>query len=110
MLVEIAKPVTLIFCILSLWSVFDAAFLAVSIDMNQKICDALGRLVLAAVISLLSGFVFRNPSHRRHASSVTLTSTLPVKLFCWASVAMLVLFVISWYLETYCVFYRDVRF
>jgi hypothetical protein len=31
-------------------------------------------------------------------------------MFCWAASIMLVLFVVSWYLETYCVFYRDVRY
>jgi hypothetical protein len=45
-----------------------------------------------------------------HSSSNRLTSTLPVQMFCWASSAMLVLFILSWYLETYCIFYRDVRF
>jgi hypothetical protein len=31
-------------------------------------------------------------------------------MFCWAAAVMVVLFVVSWYLETYCVFYRDIRF
>jgi hypothetical protein len=37
------------------------------------------------------------------------TRTLPVQIFCWAVCLMLVLFLASWYLETYCIFYKDVR-
>jgi hypothetical protein len=58
---EVAKPFTLVFCILSLYGVF-------------------------------------------------YTSTLPVQMFCWASSLMLVLFLVSEYLESSCVFYRDIRF
>jgi hypothetical protein len=37
------------------------------------------------------------------------TRTLPVQMFCWAVGLIVVLFIASWYLETYCVFYKDVR-
>lgn len=37
------------------------------------------------------------------------TKTLPVKMFCWAVFLFGALFVASWYLETYCIFYKDVR-
>jgi hypothetical protein len=56
------------------------------------------------------GLVSPGPPRVLHSSSNRLTSTLPVQMFCWASSAMLVLFILSWYLETYCIFYRDVRF
>jgi hypothetical protein len=107
MFAEVAKPVTLIFCILSLYAVFSAAFLAVSVDM---ICECLIRLALAAAISLISGLIFRDAVQEPHVGSARLTATLPIQLFCWASGVMLILFVISWYLERYCVFYRDIRF
>jgi hypothetical protein len=110
MFAEIARPVTLVFCILSLYAVFDAAFLAVSIDVHQKIYESLIRLALAAAISLIGGLVFRDASQEPHAGSAPLTDTLPVQLFCWSSGVMLVLFVVSWCLETYCIFYRDIRF
>jgi hypothetical protein len=116
MLVEVAKPVTLISCILSLYAVFHTAFLAPSSDMHERIYHSLGLLVLAAAISLISGLVFRTateewgPSEAQQARGARLTSTLPVQTFFWASSAMLVLFVVSWYLESHCIFYRDVRF
>ena len=107
MLVEIAKPVTLVFCILSLYAVFDAAFLSISIDLQQRIYESLLRVALAAVISLVSGVIFRDTSRTRESA---LVATLPVRIFCWAATIMLVLFVLSWYLETHCIFYRDIRF
>jgi hypothetical protein len=36
MLVEVAKPITLVFCILSLYAAFNAAFLGLSIDLHQS--------------------------------------------------------------------------
>jgi hypothetical protein len=110
MFAEVAKPITLIFCILSLYSVFDAAFLAVSIDVHQKIYESLIRLALSAGISLMGGLIFRDATQEPHARGECLTATLPIQLFCWGSGVMLVLFVVSWYLESYCVFYRDTRF
>jgi hypothetical protein len=110
MLLEVARPVTFIFCILSLYSVFDAAFLVPSIDMRQRICDSLALLALAAATSLISGLIFRDSTHEPEAASMRLAGTLPIQMFCWAASIMVVLFTVSWYLETYCVFYRDVRY
>jgi hypothetical protein len=110
MLFEVARPVTLIFCILSLYSVFDVAFLVPSIDLRQRICDSLVLLALAAVTSLISGLVFRDSTPERETPSARLAATLPIQMFCWAASIMIVLFTFSWYLETYCIFYRDVRY
>jgi hypothetical protein len=107
MFVEIAKPVTLIFCILSLYALFYTAFLAPTVGAHQRICDSLVMLTLAAGMSLLSGFIFRDSSPVPYTG---LAGTLPVQLFCCATGAMLVLFLLSWYLESHCVLYRDVRF
>ncbi|MGA7402418.1 MAG: hypothetical protein WCC99_20540 [Candidatus Sulfotelmatobacter sp.] len=110
MLVEVAKPVTLISCILSLLAVFHTAFLSPFSDMHQRIYDTVARLALAATICLISGLTFRKGTQASHSGSTLLTATLPVQVFCWASGAMLILFVVSWYLESHCIFYRDVRF
>jgi hypothetical protein len=110
MLLEVAKPVTLVFCILSLYAVFSSAFLALSIDLRQRICESLLRLALAAVISMMSGLIFRDATPEPYADTIKITATPPMKLYCWASSVMLVMFVLSCYLETHCVFYREVRF
>jgi|SRR5579862_570358 len=110
MFAEVAKPVALVFSILSLYAVFNAAFLGLSIDVHQRILDSLSHLALAAAICWVSGLIFSDARQDGVRAARRLTTTLPVQLFCWASVAMLVLFVVSWYLETHCIFYRDVRF
>jgi len=110
MFAEVAKPVTLVFCILSLYAVFNAAFLGLSIDMDQRVCDSLDRLAMAAAISGISGLMFCDARDRQAPRLRRFMTTLPVQMFCWASAVMLVLFVVSWYLETHCIFYRDVRF
>jgi hypothetical protein len=110
MFVDIAKLVTLIACILCLYALFYTAFLIPSTDMNQRIYDSLALLALAAGISMIGGLVFRGATQEPRTGRTGLAATLPVKLFCWASGAMIVLFVVSWYLESHCVFYRDPRF
>ena len=79
-------------------------------DMHQRICDSLGLLALAAAISPISGLIFRDATQEPSAGRARLTATLPVQVFCWGSSGMLVLFIVSWYLESHCIFYRDVRF
>ncbi len=108
MLAEIARPIVLVLCILSLYGVFHAAFLVPASTLDQRIFDSLGLLVPAAGIALASGLIFReavtNPAHHPR-----LISTLPVQMFCWASAIMFILFLVAWYLEAHCIFYRDIR-
>lgn len=109
MFVDIARIVTLIGCILSLYALFNTAFFLPSADMSQRIYDSLAVLALAGGISLIGGLVFRSGTYGRRSGSSGLAGTLPVQLFCWAAGIMLVLFVVSWYLDSHCIFYRDTR-
>jgi hypothetical protein len=106
MLLELAKPIALMLCVLSLCAVFYIAFMVPAIDVEQKTWDSLVLLSLAAGICLASGLIFRDSEQD---ANVRLTATLPVQMFLWASCWMMVLFVVSWYLETHCIFYKDVR-
>ena len=110
MFVELAKPITLLFSILSLYGVFHTAFLLPAIDVEQKISESLSLLALAAGICLLSGLIFREAPENKETRGERLAATLPVQLFYWASTLMLILFLVSWYLEAHCIFYRDIRF
>src|SRR6266702_4298252 len=102
LLMEFAKPVALVLCMLSLCAVFNSAFLVPASDLQQRAWDSLILLSLAVGICLSGGMIFRD-------SAQTLTRTLPVQMFFWAACLMLALFLASWYLETHCVFYKDVR-
>jgi hypothetical protein len=109
MLVEVAKPLTLFFCILSLYALFNTALLDPSSDMDQRIYDSIGRLALAAGISVISGLIFCAGTHDP-GGTAPLATTLPVQIFLWAAGILVVCFVISWYVERHCIFYRDIRF
>jgi len=106
MLLELAKPIALMLCVLSLCAVFYTAFMAPAIDLEQKTWDSLVLLSLTAGICLTSRLIFCESAQDGNAR---LTATLPVQMFFWASCGMLVLFVASRYLETHCIFYKDVR-
>jgi hypothetical protein len=108
MLLDLAKPVALLLCIFSLYAVFHAAFLTPGIDYSQKISIALLRLAVAASISLVSGLIFRD-SHPSSGPTPSCFDTLPVQLFGCALAGMVLLFVVSWYLETHVIFYRDIN-
>jgi hypothetical protein len=114
MLLELAKPVALLLCLLSLYAVFHTAFLAPgSVDLlipgpalHDRIVDSLLLFSLSAGISFISGLLFREATPNPHPP---LSATLPLRLFYWATGIMLLLFIVSWYLETYCIFYRNTQ-
>ncbi len=109
MLMEVAQPICLLFCLLSLLQVFHTAFLAPATSWGERSFTSLELLALSAGICLASGLVFRDLGTGEKAGKRPLGSTLPVQLFCWATCLMVVLFVAAWYLETHGIFYRDSR-
>ncbi len=109
MFIEVAKPVAFVFCLLSLYALFHAAFLNPASDLEERIYESLSLLALAACISVLSAMIFRQTTRESYARSARLSSTLPVQMFFWASGVMFILFLISLYLERHFIFYRDVR-
>ncbi len=58
MLLELARPIVLLGCILSLLKLFHAAFLEPAATNLQRLEDALGPFLLAAAIALLGALVF----------------------------------------------------
>jgi len=112
MLLDLAKPVALLLCVLSLCALFDAAFLAPGLDLlpglpgstlNSQILDFLPLFGLTTAISIVSGLLFREADPEPRPS---LSTTFPLQLFYWTTGIMVVLFTISWYLENHCIFYR----
>jgi hypothetical protein len=102
MVQEIARPIALALCMLCLCALFYHVFLMQAVDFEQGVWDSLILLSLAAGICLVSGVICRD-------SREPLARTLPVQMFFWSVFAMLVFFIASWYLETHCIFYKDVR-
>jgi hypothetical protein len=104
MLTDATRPVALMLCMAALCGVFYTAFLTPANNPVQEIWDTLTLLSLAAGICVASGMLFRDGT-----GDDELLRTLPVQMFLWAAGVMALMFVASWYLETHCVFYRDVR-
>jgi hypothetical protein len=112
MVLELARPIALLCGILSLLGVFHAAFLEPTGDVEERLIGSLGPLLLAASIAFAGGLTFqarwRTGGNRRNVAP--LIETFPVLIFCWSVAGMAVLFLLSWYLEAHCIFYRDIRF
>jgi hypothetical protein len=100
MFLELAKPVALLLSILSLFASFRAAFLIPASELHTRIHDGVVFLLVAAAISILGGLLFRE-ADIPYRGQTSLAATLPVQLFCWATSIMLVLFGVSWFLETF---------
>jgi hypothetical protein len=110
MLLELAKPTALLGIMFSLLGVFHAAFLAPVTDVEERIYGSFGPLLLATGVALLGGLLFRSGKRHQGIAGTSLISTFPVQIFCWSVGIMFILFILSCYLETHCIFYRDIRF
>jgi hypothetical protein len=92
MLLEIAKPIALILCLVSLYVVFYTAFFVPASDLEHRTWDTLALLSLSAGICMSSGMLFREPEE---SGARLLMRTLPVQVFLWAAGGMLILFLAS---------------
>jgi hypothetical protein len=110
MLLELAKPVALLLCLLSLFAVFHTVFfthedpqllLQPHQAIRDRIIDSVLLLALSAGISLAGAFLFREAEPDPHLS---LSATLPLQLFYWATAIMLLLFPLASFLETHYIF------
>lgn len=100
-LLELAKFAALLFSILSLDAVFHSAFLEPAYDLQQRLLPSLELLVLAAVICLASGGIFREWEQRAGKREASLVGSLPMLIFWWASGVMALLFGLTWLLNLY---------
>ena len=105
MFLELAKFASLLLGILLLDAVFHTAFLEPGGHLEEQLLPALRMLLLAAAVSLGSGYLFRSAERRagqgavRHDGSVA--GSLPMMIFWWGAGAMAVLFAIAWLIERY---------
>ncbi|HWE83348.1 MAG TPA: hypothetical protein VG267_00285 [Terracidiphilus sp.] len=97
-MLEIAKAASFFFCILVLCRAAMHAFFDPGARIQDRILLALVHLFFAACVAVFSGFIFTWPSRSNPEYGHRITSTLPVRVFLWASVGIVALFVTSWYL------------
>jgi hypothetical protein len=115
MLLELAKPVALLLCLLSLYAVFHTLFFVIEDPhlllqphqaFRDRILDSLLLFALSAGICLLGGFIFRESEPYPHPS---LATTLPMQLLYWATGIMFALFFLARFLETHYIFSPSVH-
>ncbi len=97
-MLELAKAVSFLVCILSLYWASISAFFVPGAQWEERLWIGVFKLLAAAAICFYSGMVFSWPSRTNPTAFQRITSTLPVRLFFWALAGIAVLFVLSWYL------------
>jgi hypothetical protein len=98
---EFAKFASLLLSIVSLDAVFHSAFLEPGSNLHQRLLPSLRMLLLAAVVCLGSGYIFRAWEQRAGRRGATITGSLPMMIFWWGAGVMTLLFVLAWLLERY---------
>jgi len=101
MLLELLRPLSFFLSMLSLYPVMLSAFFEPGTRWEDRLEMALLRVVFAACVCFASGLLYSWHSPSLHEPPEPLLSTLPMRLFLWALAGMAVLFVLSWYLDTY---------
>lgn len=101
MLLDLARAATLVLSILSLYWVMLSAFFVPGTQWQERLELCAIRLAVAAMVCCASGLLFAHPSPAASAPRDPLVSTLPVRLFFWGLAAMVLLFLVSWYIEEY---------
>jgi hypothetical protein len=100
---ELAKFASLLLSILSLDALFHTAFLEPGSNLKQRLLPSLEMLLLAAAVSLGSGYIFRAWERKgelgRRDGSVA--GSLPMLIFWWGAGVMALLFAVTWLLERY---------
>jgi hypothetical protein len=109
-LLEFAKLAALLLCMLSLYIVFRTLFLSIEDPhailqppqiFTNRILDALLLVGASAGVSFLGAIIFRAAEPHPHPS---LTATLPLQIFSWATSIMVILFFLARFLETHYIF------
>lgn len=97
-MLELAKAVSFLVCILSLYWAAMSAFFVPGAQWEERLWIAAFKLMAAAAICFYSGMVFSWPSRSNPTAFQRLTATMPVRLFFWALAGIAVMFALSWYL------------
>ncbi|HEY6491595.1 MAG TPA: hypothetical protein VIY99_20880 [Terracidiphilus sp.] len=100
MLLDLSRTISFFLGLLSLcWATLGAFFVPGS-SFEERLPIALFRLGVAACACFSSGLLFSLP-RRAGRRYQPLISTLPVQLFFWTLAGIAILFLGSWYFDTY---------
>jgi len=99
---ELAKAVTLILSIVSLYALLGSAFFVPGSPWQTRLLTSIETLAMSACVCFASGLLFSlTETSASGRSEPPVTQTLPVRLFFWSLGAMVLLFLLSRYLEVF---------
>jgi hypothetical protein len=109
MLRELGKSVSFVASLAALYAMMGSAFFSPGSRWQQHLLEAALRMAFAGCVCMASGTIFAlaggegsgGDNHAAGNEGPHLSNTLPVRLFVWTTIAMTVLFLLSWYLEEY---------
>ncbi len=99
-LLEIGRALSFLLSILSLFPIVLNAFFVPGTHWEERLSLSLVKIALAGCVCFASGLFFYRPP-RAGDPGEPLMRTLPVRMFLWTLLGVAVMFVLSWYLETY---------
>lgn len=98
MILDLAKALFLMFSITSLLEAALHAFFVPGTRFAERIFATALYLMFSASVCVFSGLLFAWPSPENPDRDQRFFTTLPVRLFLWSSLGIVVLFLSSWYL------------
>jgi hypothetical protein len=101
MLLDLSRALSFFVGMMSLYWAGTSTFFAPASGWNERLLITVVRLLLSAGVCLLSGIFFAWPIKATLRMPRSLVATLPVQLFFWGFMVIAVLFVSSWYLDSY---------
>ncbi len=99
-MLELTKAFSFFATLLSLYPVVLSAFFLPATRWQDRLLLALSKLIIAGCIALASGLLFTWPSPSNPDAGQSLTATLPVRLFLYATLGLTLLFALDCYLLT----------
>jgi hypothetical protein len=98
---ELAKFASLLLSILSLDAVLHSAFLEPGSNLQQRLLPSLDLMLVAAAISLASGYIFHVGDQKAGKREASVVGTLPMMIFWWGAGLIALLYGLGWLLERY---------
>jgi hypothetical protein len=99
---ELAKFASLLLSILCLDAVLHSAFLEPGSNLQQRLLPSLDLLLVAAAVSLGSGYIFHLWDLKAGKRYATVAGSLPMMIFWWGAGVIALLYALGWLLERYC--------
>lgn len=98
---ELGKALSFFLSLLSLYPIVVSAFFVPGTHWEDRLVLSLVKIAFAACICFGSGFFFLRSASAGKDVIDRLMQTLPVQMFFWTLGGVILLFILSWYLEEY---------